>query len=100
MANPGALWGKMVNAPTANMANSNQSTPLFSGESRHALDEKLRVTVPARWRRSQESGDEFFITVDRSGRFLRAMPPETFAGVVQKLSDKPGVTEADISKFE
>ena len=100
MAHRGALWGKMVNAPTANMADSNQTTPIFSGESRHALDEKLRVTVPARWRRSQDSGDEFFITVDRSGRFLRAMPPETFAGVIQKLANKPGLAEADISKFE
>jgi MraZ protein len=82
------------------MANPNQSTPLFSGESRHALDEKLRVTVPARWRRSPDSGDEFFITIDRSGKFLKAMPPETFANVVEKLSNKPGLTEADISKFE
>jgi MraZ protein len=82
------------------MANPNQPTPIFSGESRHALDEKLRVTVPSRWRRSPDSGDEFFVTVDRSGNFLRAMPPETFAGMVQKLTNKPGISEAEISKFE
>jgi MraZ protein len=28
------------------------------------------------------------------------MPPETFASVVQKLANKPGLTEGDISKFE
>jgi MraZ protein len=82
------------------MATSNQTTPIFSGESRHALDDKLRVTVPARWRRAPDSGDEFFVTVDRSGNFLKAMPPETFASVVQKLANKPGLTEADMSKFE
>jgi MraZ protein len=82
------------------MAIPNQPTPIFSGESRHALDEKLRVTVPSRWRRSQDSGDEFFVTVDRSGKFLRVMPPETFAEKVEKLTNKPGISEADISKFE
>src|SRR6476661_123802 len=90
----------MVNAPTSVMSNPSQLTPIFSGESRHALDEKLRVTVPARWRRSADSGDEFFVTVDRSGKFLKAMPPETFASVVGKLANKPGLSEAEISKFE
>jgi MraZ protein len=83
------------------MANSNQQTPIFSGESRHALDEKMRVTIPARWRRrTDEGGDEFFLTVDRSGTFLRAMPPEVFSGIVEKLAHQAGVTQQDIAKFE
>jgi len=28
------------------------------------------------------------------------MPPETFSAVIEKLADKPGLTQADISKFE
>jgi MraZ protein len=83
------------------MAHPNHQTPIFSGESRHALDEKMRVTIPARWRRrSDEGGDEFFLTVDRSRTFLRAMPPEVFTSVVEKLASQAGVSAQEISKFE
>jgi MraZ protein len=82
------------------MAVSSQPhAPIFSGESRHSLDEKMRVTIPVRWRANPE-GDEFFLKVDRSGSFLLAMPPEVFYGKAQKLAGQPGVTEADIAKFE
>src|SRR5688572_14126340 len=82
------------------MAQSIHQTPIFSGESRHVLDEKLRVTIPARWRQATEGGDEFFLTVDRSGSFIRSMPPEEFAGVVKRLADQAGVTQQDIARFE
>jgi MraZ protein len=82
------------------MAQPNQQPLIFSGESRHALDEKLRVTIPARWRREAEGGDEFFLTVDRSRTFLRAMPPQVFAGVVERLGNQPGVTQQDLARFE
>ena len=77
-----------------------QHAPIFSGESRHPLDEKMRVTIPSRWRANPEGGDEFFLTVDRSGAFLRAMPPAEFYGAAGKLANEPGVTKADIAKFE
>jgi MraZ protein len=82
------------------MSQTNQMTPIFSGESRHALDEKGRVTIPARWRRSQEGGDEFFLTVDRTGACLRAMPPEEFTAAVTRLSTQPGISPKDITQFE
>ena len=82
------------------MADPNQQTPIFSGESRPALDEKGRVTIPARWRRLSDGGEEFFLTVDRSGSFIRVMPPEVFASAVERLKGQAGVTQKDISNFE
>ena len=41
---------------------SQQSQPVFAGTMRHALDDKHRVTVPARWRRSEPL--EFFAIPD------------------------------------
>ena len=81
-------------------AQTNTPTPIFSGESRHTLDEKMRVTIPARWRASTEGGEEFFLTVDRSGAFIRVMPPGVFDAMPQKLAGQPGVTPKDIAHFE
>jgi MraZ protein len=82
------------------MAEPNHQTPLISGESRHALDEKGRVTIPVRWRRLPEGGEEFFLTVDRSNTFIRAMPPNVFAAAVERLAGQAGISQKDISKFE
>jgi len=82
------------------MPQPNHQTPIFSGEWRHALDEKMRVTIPARWRRSAEGGDEFFLSVDRNGACIRAMPPEEFAAAVDRLRGQGGVTQKDITQFE
>jgi MraZ protein len=83
------------------MAEPNQQTPIFSGESRHALDEKKRVTIPARWRRrTDEGGEEFFLSVDRSGTFIRAMPPEFFANAMERLAGNPSVSQKERSQFE
>ena len=102
MAKGGALWGIVVITPTAPQmaAPLQQHAPIFSGESRHSLDEKMRVTIPSRWRGKEDGGDEFFLTVDRSGAFVRAMPPEVFYGLPQKLAKNAGISEAEIAKFE
>lgn len=82
------------------MSQPTQQPQFFSSESRHALDEKMRVTIPARWRRSGEGGEDFFLTVDRAGSCIRGMPPEEFAAAVGRLAGQPGVTNKDISQFE
>ncbi|MEM7010684.1 MAG: hypothetical protein AAF585_04290 [Verrucomicrobiota bacterium] len=38
---------------------NNHSSQIFAGNFRHSLDEKKRVTIPARWRSADENG-EFF----------------------------------------
>ncbi|MEI6715699.1 MAG: hypothetical protein WCO60_18255 [Verrucomicrobiota bacterium] len=73
------------------------STPMFSGEFCHSLDSKNRVTVPARWRCSD--ADEYFLIADRSGSFLRVMPPDQFRAVGEKLAANPAITPKDRAIF-
>jgi MraZ protein len=73
------------------------SAPIFSGEFRHALDSKNRVTVPSRWRSSE--ADEFFLIADRSGSFVRVMPPEQFRAVGEKLAANAAIAPKDRSVF-
>jgi len=61
------------------MATSLNSLPIFSGEFRHALDGKNRVTIPACWR--NEDSDEFFVIVNPSHGCLTAMPPAVFMSI-------------------
>ena len=66
------------------------SAPIFSSEFRHALDPKNRVTVPSRWRCTD--ADEFYLMVDRSGTFLRAMPPAQFRAVGEKVEARSDIS--------
>lgn len=71
--------------------------PIFSGEFRHALDTKNRVTIPSRWRTSD--ADEFFLIVDRSGSFARVMPPDQFREVGERLANNADVAPRDRAVF-
>jgi MraZ protein len=71
--------------------------PIFSGEFCHALDGKNRITIPSRWRAGD--ADEFFLMADRTGTFLRAMPPDEFRAVGEKLADNPQITAKDRAVF-
>ena len=52
--------------------------PLFyAGEFRHAIDEKNRITIPARWRR--DGTEEFIILPEAHHQFLMVMSPEEFS---------------------
>ena len=79
------------------MAFTKNSTPIFSGEFRHALDPKNRVTIPSRWRSSE--AEEFFLILDRSGAFARVMPPEQFRAVGERLSQNPEIAPRDRAVF-
>lgn len=70
----------------------------FSCEWRHALDEKMRVTIPALWRLASEGGETFFLKVDRGGACIRATPPEEFAAAVTRLENQ-GVGPKDVAEF-
>lgn len=56
--------------------------PIFSGEFRHALDGKNRITIPARWR--IEGIEEFFLIRNPLKTCLTVMPPDVF----QSLGDE------------
>jgi len=64
------------------MANSSNSLPIFSGEFRHALDGKNRVTIPSCWR--EDDSDEFFIFLSPTHGCLTAMPPRIFTTIAEE----------------
>ena len=49
----------------------------YAGEFRHFIDEKNRITIPARWRR--DGAEEFIILPEANHQFLLVMPPEEFS---------------------
>src|SRR5438874_13257592 len=51
--------------------------PLYAGEFRHAIDEKNRITIPARWRRDRT--EEFIVLPEANHQFLMVMAPEEFS---------------------
>jgi len=79
------------------MIPAQNSTPVFSGEFCHALDVKNRLTIPARWRVSE--ADEFHLIADRSGQFVKVIPPEQFRAVGDKLASNPAITPKDRKMF-
>jgi MraZ protein len=62
------------------MANSTSNFPIFSGEFRHAVDEKNRVTIPSRWR-AEGGVEEFFVVKNPKRPCLTVMPPAVFQQV-------------------
>ena len=71
--------------------------PTFSGTYGHALDNKNRITIPARWR--QTDADEFFIMPDPKKTFLIVMPPEEFNAVTAKVAASPNIPPPDLRIF-
>lgn len=108
MAKSGAEWGvveektsrfRSIRSPLrlVTMSSTPNSNPIFSGEFRHALDSKKRVTVPARWRSSD--ADEFYLIEDRSRTFLKVMPPAQFKSVGEKAMENAAISPSDRAKF-
>lgn len=66
------------------------TTPLiFSGEYRHALDPKNRVSVPSCWKLKPKDGDEpaelFLVPDPATSDFLLIFPREEFEAVAQRV---------------
>jgi MraZ protein len=56
---------------------STPQTPFYAGEFRHFIDEKNRITIPARWR--GDGPEEFIILPEANHHFLLVMPPQEFS---------------------
>ena len=74
------------------MATNSTASIIFSGDYRHALDAKKRITIPSKWRAGD--ADEFYLIPHQSGQCLVAMPPEEFRRVPQQVAAS-GVSLAD-----
>ncbi len=71
---------------------------MFSGEYRHSMDEKNRVTVPAAWR-LQTDGEVFFTLAHQSKDFLVVMPPAEFEKTGAMVNANPSISAHDKRVF-
>ena len=69
----------------------------YAGEFRHAVDEKNRITIPARWRRGD--AEEFIILPEASHQFLLVMSPEEFSRMSAAAEADPNVSARDRRVF-
>jgi MraZ protein len=69
----------------------------YAGEFRHFIDEKNRITIPARWRR--DDAEEFIILPEASHQFLLVMSPEEFSRMSAAAEADPNVSARDRRVF-
>ena len=62
----------------------------YAGEFQHGIDEKNRITIPARWRRGE--AEEFILLPDSQEQFLLVMSPEEFARMSAAVENSDSVT--------
>lgn len=61
------------------------------------MDNKHRVTIPARWR--QGEADEFFLIPSHNNQYLYALPPAEFENVNTKVQNDPAIPPASKRLF-
>ena len=71
--------------------------PNFTGNFRHAMDAKNRVTIPSRWRRGEV--EEFFAIPNLKGGFLMVMPPAEFTRLAEKVEHDQSLKPEERAKF-
>jgi MraZ protein len=71
--------------------------PNFTGNFRHAMDAKNRVTIPSRWRRGEI--EEFFAIPNLKGGFLMVMPPAEFTRLAEKVEHDQSLKPEERAKF-
>src|SRR5438132_4912226 len=69
------------------------STLFYAGEFRHSIDEKNRITIPARWR--HDGAEEFIILPEATHQFLLVMSPEEFSRVSAAAESNANVSARD-----
>jgi MraZ protein len=69
----------------------------YAGEFRHAIDEKNRITIPARWRR--DAAEEFIILPEAKSEFLLVMSPEEFSRMSANAETDANVSARDRRVF-
>jgi MraZ protein len=73
------------------------SQTFYAGEFRHFIDDKNRITIPARWRR--DGPEEFIILAEAHHQFLLVMPPEEFSRMSAAAESDPNVSARDRRVF-
>lgn len=79
------------------MESLSQPQTFYAGEFRHSLDEKNRLTIPSRWRRSE--AEEVIMVPEPGGQFLLVMSPEEFSRMSSEAASNPAVNARDRRVF-
>ncbi len=74
---------------------SSTSKPRYTGQFRHSLDEKNRLTIPSGWRVAHTEEDEFVALPHPDGYIVVLPPPE-----VDRLYDKAAAKELSDSEAQ
>jgi MraZ protein len=69
----------------------------YAGQFRHFIDEKNRITIPARWRRG--SAEEFILLPEANHQFLLVMSTEEFSRMSSAAETDPNVSARDRRVF-
>ncbi len=69
----------------------------YAGEFRHSIDDKNRITIPARWRR--DKSQEFILLPEASHQFLLVMSLEEFARMSAAAESDANVSARDRRVF-
>src|SRR6266478_6326947 len=73
------------------------SSQFYAGEFRHFIDEKNRITIPARWRR--DGAEEFIILPEANHQFLLVMSPEEFSRMSAAAESDTNISARDRRVF-
>jgi MraZ protein len=79
------------------MATTSDSQLFYAGQFRHAIDEKNRITIPARWRR--DGAEEFIILPEATHQYLLVMLPEEFSRMSSVAETEGNVSARDRRVF-
>jgi MraZ protein len=80
------------------MDSASPSPIFYAGEFRHQLDDKHRLTIPARWRRGS-AGEDFIIVPEPHHQYLLVMSPTQFARLSDSAENAPDVSPRDRRVF-
>ena len=69
----------------------------YAGEFRHSIDEKNRITIPARWRRG--AAEEFILLPEANHQFLLVMSSEEFSRMSAAAETDQNVSARDRRVF-
>jgi MraZ protein len=80
------------------MTTASGNSVFYAGEFCHQIDDKNRVTIPSRWRRSS-SGEDLIMVPEANGQFLVVMPPNEFEKIGAAAETTEGVSKRDLRIF-
>lgn len=81
MGRSGALWGGVASLEMAQLGTSS-----YTGNHRHALDDKNRVTIPSAWRAAHAEGETFLATPHPDG-YISVLPPAEVGVLRARVAD-------------